>query len=175
MSQLIKKQYFSIPKKHYIILRVHAIKLGDFLREDFYLIGINSALEDYKVAYLLNKNLNIMLFKERKDLEFIDKSRKSYYSIYNYKSKVNDVEWFLISNIYKEKSKAKEDELLVDVETTSYLISKSKKTDFFIKVYGEVEYEFMNKTIFEINKIDHIIASYHIDKNTLKQKDFLIF
>ena len=37
---------------------------------DYILIGINSTLEDYRLAYLLNKDLRINLEREPKDLDF---------------------------------------------------------------------------------------------------------
>ena len=38
-------------------MQIHALGLGDFCEEEYSLIGIHTALEDYKLAYLLNKNL----------------------------------------------------------------------------------------------------------------------
>jgi len=56
-----------------------------------------------------------------------------------------------------------------------YLIAEKKKVDFFIKISGSVQYSFVLETIDKIKKIDQVITSYSIDKNTLKSKDFLIF
>jgi hypothetical protein len=60
-------------------------------------------------------------------------------------------------------------------ETKTYLISEKKKVDFFLKICGESEYDFVMKIIQKIKNIDNVITAYSIDKNTLKSRDFLIF
>ena len=41
-------------------MQVYALELEDFCEEEYSLIGIHTALEDYRLAYLLNKNLSKM-------------------------------------------------------------------------------------------------------------------
>ena len=65
--------------------------------------------------------------------------------------------------------------MLLTSETKTYLIPEKKKVDFFLKISGIVEYEFVLKTINKIKNIENVITAFSIDKNTLKSKDFLIF
>ena len=97
------------------------------------------------------------------------------FSTYNYSSQKYDFEWFLIANSSKRENQNVSNELLLTSETKTYLIPEKKKVDFFIKITGNLQYNFIVKTVNEINTIDQIITSYAIDKDTLKSKDFFIF
>ena len=86
-----------------------------------------------------------------------------------------DFDWFLIANSSKAENQKQTNELLLTSETKTYLILEKKKVDFFIKISGDLEDSFMSETVNKIKKIEQVITSYLIDKNTLKSKDFLIF
>ncbi|MEE9406487.1 MAG: IPExxxVDY family protein [Polaribacter sp.] len=156
-------------------MQVHALGLDDFCEEEYSLIGIHTTLEDYRLAYLLNKNLQTRFLKSEKDLEFEKEKNKISFSIYNFSSTTYDYEWFLIANSFRKENKTSSNELLLTTETKTYLIPEKKKVDFFIKISGEVDYSFVSKTIEQIKNIEQVITSYSIDYNTLKSKDFLIF
>ncbi|MDC0177387.1 IPExxxVDY family protein [Polaribacter sp.] len=149
--------------------------MNDFFEEEYSLIGIHSTLEDFKLAYLLNKNLNTRFYKAKEDLEFVREKKKATFSIYNYENIKYDFDWFLIANSYRRENQTVSNELLLTSETKTYLIPEKKKIDFFLKICGESEYEFILKTIKKITSIENVITAYSIDKNTLKSKDFLIF
>lgn len=156
-------------------MQVHALEMNDFFEEEYSLIGIHSTLEDFKLAYLLNKNLNTRFYKAKEDLEFVREKKKATFSIYNYENIKYDFDWFLIANSYRRENQTVSNELLLTSETKTYLIPEKKKIDFFLKICGESEYEFILKTIKKITSIENVITAYSIDKNTLKSKDFLIF
>jgi hypothetical protein len=156
-------------------MQVHALEMDDFFEEEYSLIGIHSTLEDYKLAYLLNKNLNTRFYKAKEDLEFVREKKKASFSIYNFENKEYDFDWFLIANSYKRENQTVSSELFLTSETKTYLIPEKKKVDFFLKIIGEVEYEFVMKTINKIKNIENVITAFSIDKNRLKSKDFLIF
>lgn len=156
-------------------MQVYALEMNDFSEEEYSLIGIHSTLEDFKLAYLLNKNLNTRFYKAKEDLEFVREKKKASFSIYNYENIKYDFDWFLIANSYRRENQTVSNELLLTSETKTYLIPEKKKIDFFLKICGESEYEFIAKTIKKITSIENVITAYSIDKNTLKSKDFLIF
>ena len=156
-------------------MQVYALEMNDFCEEEYSLIGIHSTLEDYKLAYLINKKLNTRFFKAKEDLQFTREKKKASFSIYNYENTKYDFDWFLIENRYRRENKTVSNELLLTSETKTYLIPEKKKVDFFLKICGESEYDFVMKTINSIKSIENIITAYLIDKNTLKSKDFLIF
>ncbi|MFQ3180425.1 MAG: hypothetical protein ACI9Z4_000006 [Polaribacter sp.] len=156
-------------------MQIHSLGLEDFSEDEYSLIGIHTALEDFKLAYLLNKYLCTSFYKSREDLNFEDLQKKASFSIFNYTSSKYDFDWFLIANSSKAENQKETNELLITSETKTYLIPEKKKVDFFIKIYGDLEDSFMSETVDKIKKIEQVITSYLIDKNTLKSKDFLIF
>ena len=156
-------------------MQIHALGLEDFCEEEYSLIGIHTALEDYKLAYLLNKNLKTQFYKSQNNLELENDKNKASFSIYNFSSKKYDFDWFLIANSFKRENQTESNELRLTTETKTYLIPEKKKVDFFIKISGEVDADFVTSAVQKIKNIEQIITSYSIDKNTLKSKDFLIF
>jgi len=156
-------------------MQVYALDMEDFCEEEYSLIGIHSTLEDYRLAYLLNKTLKTRFYKAKKDLEFVIEKKKASFSIYNYENLIFDFDCFLIANSYRRENQTLSNQLLLTLETKIYLIPEKKKVDFFLKICGEVDYEFMMKTINKIKSIENVITAYSVDKNTLKSKDFLIF
>ena len=82
---------------------------------------------------------------------------------------------FLISNSIKEEKKSTLSGLPLFTETKTYLIPEKKNIDFFIKISGDIQYEFITEAIKKIKEVNQVITSYQIDKNTLKSKDSLIF
>ncbi|WP_339659365.1 IPExxxVDY family protein [uncultured Polaribacter sp.] len=156
-------------------MQIHSLGFDDFSEDDYSLIGIHTALEDFKLAYLLNKNLSTSFYKSREDLNIEDQQTKASFSIFNYFSKEYDFDWSLIANSSKTENQQESNELLLSSETKTYLIAEMNKVDFFIKISGELEDSFLSDTIEKIKNIDQIITSYFIDKDKLKSKEFLIF
>jgi len=156
-------------------MQIHSLGLDDFCEEEYSLIGIHTALEDFKLAYLLNKSLGTSFYKSRENLSFENQRKKASFSIFNYASVKYDFDWFLIANSSKRENQTESNELLLTSETKTYLIPEKKKVDFFLKFSGNIAYGLVSETVDKIKKIDQVITSYSIDKNTLKSKDFLIF
>lgn len=154
---------------------IHSLGLNDFCEEEYSLIAIHTTLEDFKLAYILNKKLNTNFLKSKKNLEFENFVNKASFSIYNFFSKKYDFNWHLIANSFKRENQTESNELLLTSETKTYLIPEKKKVDFFIKISGDIAYDFVLEIIEKIKTIDQVITSYLIDKNTLKSKDYLIF
>ena len=124
---------------------------------------------------MINKNLKINFIKSKENLNFEKTEKPSSFSIFNYYNKEYDSDWVLIANSSKRENQTESNELLLTTETKIYLIPEKKKVDFFIKVSGELGFDFVKKIIDKVKNIEQVITSYPIDKNTLKSKDFLIF
>jgi len=155
-------------------MQIHSLGL-EICEEEYSLIGIHTTLEDFKLAYLLNKKLGTSFYKSKEDLNFEKMNKHSSFSIFNYTNNTYDFEWFLIANSSKRENQTESNELLLTSETKTYLIPEKKKVDFFIKITGSLDFSYVAETIDKIKTVDQIITSYSIDKNTLKSKDFLIF
>jgi hypothetical protein len=156
-------------------MQVHALDLKDFCEENYELIGIHTTLEDYKLAFLLNSHLKTNFHRAKYSLDFDNTIEDISFSIYSYTNKEYDFEWYLISNSCTQEVSLNSSGLIKSTETKTYLINEKKKVDFFIKIVGEADAEFISKTVDKINTINQVVTSYNIDTNTLKSKDFLIF
>lgn len=154
---------------------IYEVNINDFSNDDYTLIGVHTTLNDYRLAYLLNKHLQVNFRRANYDLDFFQKNIESSYVVYEYTNTKLDQDWFLISNVFKYTLETESISLFGQSDSTSYLIPEKKKVDFFLKIEGEFDYDFIVKLIENINQIPQIITSYEIEVNSLKSKDFLIF
>lgn len=156
-------------------MQIHSLEVSEFNEENYYLIGIHTTLEDFKLAYLLNNNLKTQFKKASYTLDFQNKESKASFSVYSYSNEKYDFEWYLISNNYSEERSSQKGSLFFSAETKTYLIPEKKKVDYFIKIVGDAEFNYINKSIEILNKTTQIVTAYLIDQNHLKSKDYLIF
>ena len=156
-------------------MQVHSLDIEDFYEDNYTLIAIHTALEDFKLAYLLNNNLDTLFSKAIYSLDFESKDSKSSFSVYNYINEEYDFEWYLISNSYTEERTNASDTIVLATETNTYLIPEKKKVDYFIKIVGEPTQETIYKTVDKIKQINQVVTSYTVEINSLKSKQFLIF
>lgn len=156
-------------------MQAYSLEINDFCCTEYTLIGIHTPLNDYKLAYKLNQFLEVTFVRANYELDFEDNLNKSSYPIFDYTDKEFDSSWFLITNVFKEKRKTNEIGLFEESYFKTYLIPEKKKVDYFLKIEGDFDYEFIAKTIDKINQIPQILTSYTIDSETLKSKENLIF
>ncbi len=141
---------------------------------DYLLIAINSTLEDYRLAYSLNKNLNINLNSDPKGLEFTDKDCS--FIVFNYTCNLTFNSWSLLANKHIfTVINTDENYLFEEDSKTSYLINEKKEVDYFLKIIGDFDTNALQSLIQHIKKIKGVITSYTINPLTLKSKDYLIF
>ncbi|GAA4245229.1 MULTISPECIES: IPExxxVDY family protein [Winogradskyella] len=159
-------------------MALHKLQVDDFYDDSYKLIAIHCRLEDYRLAYLLNKHLELKLERKDKDIDF--KYLESSYSIFEWDNEKEYVFWNLISNTCK-----KEEDGLSSTGTlfngsekvlkTFHLISEFKKVDFFLKISDEIENVDEKEILFKLQAIPQIITSYAVDPLKIKSKDHLIF
>lgn len=159
-------------------MALHKLLVDDFYDDAYKLIAIHCRLEDYRLAYLLNQNLDISLKRKEEDLDF--KYLKSSYSIFEWNNETEYVTWNLISNVCQ-----KEEDSLYSTGTlfetnekvlkTFHLISEYKKVDYFIKISDEIKNVDEKDILNKIQAIPQIITSYTVDPLKIKSKDHLIF
>ena len=150
------------------------LSLGYEYEHDYTLIGINSTLDDYRLAYLLNSELQVNLKREANDLDFTKKNCS--FTLYNYECNITFTSWSLFANKQIFISQTKEEtNLFKQASQISYFINEKKGIDYFLKIHGGIESDTLKILLDNIKKIKGIIATYSIDPYTLKSKDFLIF
>ena len=160
-------------------MAVHKLVLDNLFEESSYtLIGLHCTLEDYRIAYLLNRYLGINLLRKPLDLDF--NNSMSSYSVFEWKDNKHLTTWNLFSNICKREVDLKRNygslfEIQDPVIKTYNLIPEYKQVNYFLKIENEYtdsrEKYFVNRIL----RIPQIVTAYCIDANQLKSKNNLIF
>tara|TARA_R110002050_G_scaffold157464_1_gene286083 strand:- start:38486 stop:38971 length:486 start_codon:yes stop_codon:yes gene_type:complete len=160
-------------------MAIHKLVLDDVFDEVLCtLIAIHCSLEDYRLAYLLNKHLGITLIRKPSDLDY-DKG-KSTYSIFEWEDDKQLTTWSLVSNVCKTESfqQINYESLFENQEKiikTTNLIPEYKRVNYFLKIDNEFDFSKEKYIVDNILKISQIATAYSIDSSQLKSKDNLIF
>ena len=162
-----------------MVMAVHKLILDDVFDEvDCTLIAIHCTIEDYRLAYLLNKYLNINLARKASNLDF--SFDNAIYSIFEWENQKQLTTWSLFSNICKtEIYKQDNFNSLFNTEEkitkTTYLIPEHKAVNYFLKVDNEFNLSEEKDILNNILNIHQVVTGFSIDINQLKSKDNLIF
>ncbi len=157
-------------------MAIHKIQINDFVSDDYELIAVHSSLDDYKLAYMLNKELGVQLSKNLAYVEIAIPEGKSAFSNYIFDDEKNDVVWTLIENKTTIINSNKQTTSLFEqVDITVFLLPEFKKADYLIKIEN-IDYGFNSESIIEkIQEIKNVTTAYAIDITNLKSKNNLIF
>ena len=159
-------------------MTVNKLVLDAFTEDDYKLIAIHSSIEAYKLAFFLNKLLDIKLAREDCDVDFNYKQGIAYYPLFNYFSKNLGCNYYLVANTYKIKKEEiiLKDQLFVEEEKiTTHLLPEYKNVDYLLKIEDSTETLSVKKLLLDIHKIHQVITAYEIDVSTLKSNENLIF
>lgn len=160
-------------------MAVHKLILDDAFDDAVYtLIGMHCRLEDYRLAYLLNKHLGITLSRKKSDIDF--KGGQGSYSIYEWEDHKQLLTWSLVSNICKTEELQQTDVTsLFDnqekITKTFQLIPEHKTVNYFLKIDSVLSLSKEKFILDSILKIPQIATAYIVDSSQLKSKDNLIF
>ena len=135
-------------------MAIHKIQINDFVSDDYELIAVHSSLDDYKLAYMLNKELGIQLSKNLAYVEIAIPEGKSAFSNYIFDDEKNDVVWTLIENKTTIINSNKQTTSLFEqVDITVFLLPEFKKADYLIKIEN-IDYGCDSESI--VDKIQEI-------------------
>ena len=157
----------------------HKLVLDDF-DNPFKLIAIHCSSEDYKLAFLLNRHLNLKLARTRKDHDFTSKAVRAEFALYRYNNEKQYCDYYLISNKFRAESKSTSGEgSLFGEETLDlnriHLLPQYRNIDFLLKIEEEYESVSERKLLEQIKQIPQVATAYTIDTDNLKFKENLIF
>jgi hypothetical protein len=161
-------------------MQLHKRLLDEVEEESFDLIAIYSNLEAYRMAWLLNRNLDIRLKRSRQDVDFLHKSVQAMFALFSFKDTANYQSYSLVTNKFKGTptkvlsagSLFSEEEIRPEIV---YLIPEYKKADFFLKIEEEPDAAHLNRMVNIISQIPQVLAATRIDIAFLKSKQNLIF
>jgi hypothetical protein len=161
-------------------MAIRKLVLDDFLETEVYtLIGIHCTIEDYRLAYLLNKALEINLSRKPKDLD--NCNLKTAYPIYEWENPTQLATWNLVANSCKVKNDPDTNTLnsLFNAQQGStkvyHLVPEYKKVNYLLKIENELSSNREKLILNNILNIPQVVTAYSIDAEQLKSKDNLIF
>lgn len=156
----------------------HKLVLDD-VEESFHLLAIHSSLEEYKMAFLLNTNLQLSLRRALFDIDFNHGEIQALYPLYFFKEPEKYRNFYLFKNKFKGSVKKvvssgslfREEEISTEL---TYLIPEYKKVDYFLKIEDDLEDHFIQNLLNNISKIPKVITTYIVDVSQLKSRNNLI-
>lgn len=133
---------------------------------NFLLFGISSNGKDYRLAWAINKNLNLHLKRaediitgEHKALtNGEDKGGRSF-SLFTFHDALNHIKYFLVSN--KSEGKVFSKEL--------------RQMDYLLIAEGNYEYVDVENFLLKLKNSETVLAAYQINSEVLKAKQHLLF
>ncbi|WP_314240556.1 IPExxxVDY family protein [Capnocytophaga leadbetteri] len=151
-------------------MKVLRLSVDDFC--DYHLIAVYTHLQDYKLAYYLNKVLKLHLCREHEKPCLYCPHTQNTYPYYRWEDTLLRVTWHCIANKLSGSQQLDEG-FFSTTNTVHYLIDKLKKVDFFLKI--DTEGTFNAQHI--IAKIQQIPATnaHTVALNTLNIKHKLLF
>ncbi|WP_320813962.1 IPExxxVDY family protein [Flavobacterium sp.] len=157
-------------------MAIHKIQIVDFLSIDYELIAIHTSIEDYRLAYFLNKELNIQLCKNNLNIAIETHEGKSAFNHYFFDDKKTDIQWSLIENKTSINSTNKKSVgIFENMEVNVYLLPEYKKADFLLKIENVDSFFKIEEVTKKIESISQVSMSYLLDIDNLKSKNNLIF
>ena len=159
-------------------MALHKLLVDEFYDEKYCLIAVHSRLPDYRLAYMLNQQLNLQLHRLEKDLDY--KYFAASYSIYEWVDESQQRTWNLISNVCQteETMLSSSGTLFSNAQKTiktNHLLPELKNVDFLLKMTCESNLNIETKVLDKMHAIPQIITSYSVDLSKIKSKEFLIF
>jgi len=161
-------------------MAIHKLMIDDFDEADYMLIAIHSSLEDYRLAYFVNRELELRLEKCPKDIGFKQKETTAFFSRFTFEDNANDVAWNLIQNKNSVNSTLMGNVSLfteagLSISTSSYFIPELKTVDYILKVENTEETNAADNVLNRLLDIKYIATAYKINHYKLKSKNNLIF
>ena len=145
---------------------------------DFQLIGVQSEMKDYQFAYFLNRSTLFMFERMRKDISYMIKSKKIYFSAFEHRESDLRRSSFLIKNrAFYNKPVNNALNLFNDtkIQNSTFLIPELKEFNYFIKFVGIWKKEELLEVRKFLTNLPGINSPANIDVGRTKSITNLIF
>lgn len=162
-------------------MAVQRLVLDSFDDEDYELIALHCSLSPYRLAFLINKHLNIQLARTREDVLFNFDDAIANFQLYKYVDEYQYNAYHLITNVFKAEQQLSSSTTLDLFDTVErqmlakYFIPEYKSVDFFLKIASETDQFFTKNLITRLQSIPQVVTAYTVDYTQLKSKNNLIF
>ncbi len=160
-------------------MAVHKLNIDEFDEIDYQLLAIHTPLEDYRLAFLINQKLPVLLSRNKEAIQITAKSGTATLSRFSFENAEKSISWNLLQNqgeIFTQSVSTPNDLFSGQLEKIShktYLLPELKKVDYFLRLQntdiGTLEISDA------LQQIEQISMAYVIDIETIKSKNNLIF
>ncbi|NQY04656.1 MAG: IPExxxVDY family protein [Flavobacteriaceae bacterium] len=151
-------------------MATHKLLLEDFEDDNFNLIAIYSAIDDYLLAYKLNTFCDLNLKRAKEDLIY---SENEYHSFFDFEDEQKDIYYALLKN-KSEISKKKEQDELFNISQVVHILPEYSRADYFLKIEPKND-ELSLRIHAKLKEINQIAMSRIIESSDIKNKSNLIF
>ncbi|MEH6408625.1 MAG: IPExxxVDY family protein [Leeuwenhoekiella sp.] len=155
--------------------------LDDALEYDFTVIAIHCSLEDYRLAFLINKHLGLHLERTGKDIDYKMGGYSALFPLYTFDDTRHYITYSLVANKCKTKiSGVVSNNGLFDLTAQENykslnLLPEYKKADYLLKIETDSNSFAKAVLLANLNQIPQIVTAYEAEVNQLKSKKNLIF
>lgn len=151
------------------------LTLDDFESNNFELLAIHTNLKDFKLSFLINLKLSILLAKNSNEITIKSNEGTAIFSRFSYDDEEQDITWELIKNQTNFSSNNQNSGFFDQDNITINLIPELKTADYLLKI-DNIEHHFnCEKIIQNINTIQNISTVYKVETDNLKSINNLIF
>ncbi|NHM02676.1 IPExxxVDY family protein [Flavobacterium difficile] len=151
------------------------LTLDDFESNDFELFAIHTNLKDFKLSFLINLKLNVLLAKNENEITIKSKNGIGKFSRFSYDDFNQDITWELIKNQTHFNSNKQNVGFFEQDPITINLIPELKLADYLLKL-DNTDMGFNAENIIEnISTIPNISTIYRVETEHLKSINNLIF
>tara|TARA_B100001179_G_C18544366_1_gene383104 strand:+ start:619 stop:1098 length:480 start_codon:yes stop_codon:yes gene_type:complete len=155
--------------------------LDDGFEFDFSLMAIHCSLEDYRMAFMINKCMGLRLARTKKDLTFEGYGFDVGFSRYLFEDEKKYITYNLIGNKCKARinQQVAGSGLFADVEQSTVktinLVPEHKSADYLLMYDAHMKGSSINLFLNQLKEIPQIITVYEVEVEGLKSKTNLIF
>ncbi len=155
----------------------------DIIDDDYELIAIHCSLASYRLAFLLNKYLDLRLHRKKNDIHFEYNEFTANFELLQYEDHFQYRTYSLMRNIFRTKKISQSpttksmslfDTTGEEVLITKYLIPELKNVDYFLKLDTETTTHIGHAIVSKLLDISQVITAYIVDYTQLKSKNNLI-
>lgn len=158
-------------------MKKHHLGIDDSFKEDFHIIAIYSNEEDYRMAFLLNKYLNLQL---KRAISILIKKNQGEFSVYEYEDVTLYRNWLLLQNhSIIEKEVANSNDLFSQNTTQfhqkAFYFKELKKARFLLKIVTDEGSEFLKELTEKLQNIPQVYTIELVHLARLKNTKLLLF
>lgn len=158
----------------------HKLVLDEVFEQPYKLFAIHSSVEEYKLAYLLNKHLNLKLARTPKDVDLHKGSENAFFAHFYYEDLQKYCTYHLVSNVAREEemSGSGGESLFFGEQLAvkkSFLLPEFKQVDYLVKIEDELDAVSEKILTSRIMEIPQVSTAYAFDLDRIKSKENLIF